>query len=75
MEAFFNSVIAEMEVVVFYLKGLFEIGEGTSEFFSATENTGEVVISDSAVAVSLLSKHLSLAEELQSHIEVFYTNR
>jgi hypothetical protein len=62
LEAFFNSLIAEVEVVILNLKGLFEVSEGTAELLSSSKNAGEVVISDSSVSVSFFSEHLGLAE-------------
>ena len=72
MKALFNRVVAEVEVVVFDFKSLFEIGEGTSELFSAAEDARKVVIGHCAVAVALFSQHLSLAEEFQSDVEVLF---
>lgn len=71
LEAFFNSLIAEVKVVILDLKGLLQVGEGTTELFSSSENAGEVVISDSSVSVSFFCKHLSLAQEFKGNVEVF----
>ena len=71
LKALFDSVAAEVQVVIFNLEGLFEVGQGRAELLSATEDTRKVVVSDGSVAVAFLSEHLSLAEKFQSHVEVF----
>ena len=43
-----------MEVVVFDFEGLFEEGKRGTEFFGAPENARKVVVSDSAVSVTLV---------------------
>jgi hypothetical protein len=71
LEAFFDRVVAEVQVVIFDFEGLFEVGQRRPEFLSATEDTRKVVVSDGSVAVAFLSEHLGLAEKFQSHVEVF----
>lgn len=61
-----------MKVVILNFESFFQIGQGRSEFLSASENASEVVIGDSSVSISLFSKHLSLAKEFKSNIEVFF---
>tara|TARA_B110000285_G_scaffold218001_1_gene266986 strand:- start:303 stop:545 length:243 start_codon:yes stop_codon:yes gene_type:complete len=72
LQALFNSLIAEMEIVILNLKGLFQVSQSTTEFFGSSENTGEIVISDSSVSVSFFCQHFSLAQEFKGNIKVFY---
>lgn len=71
MKAFFNCIGTEVQVVVFNLKGFFEVSQGASEFFSATEDACKVVVGHCSVSVTLLSEHFGLTEQLKSHIKVF----
>ena len=52
MKTLFNCIIAEVEVVVFDFEGFLEVGQRTSQFFSATEDASEVVICNCAVAIA-----------------------
>lgn len=61
LETVFDGVAAEVQVVIFDLEGLFEVGESGSEFLSATENARKVVVSDGSVSVTLLREHLSFS--------------
>ena len=72
LKALFYCVAAEVQVVIFDLQGLFEVGQSRPELLSATENARKVVVSDSSVSVTLLCEHLSLAEQFQRHIKVLY---
>ena len=61
LETVFDGVAAEVQVVIFDLEGLFEVGESGSKLFSATENARKVVVSDGSVSVTLLREHLSFS--------------
>ena len=70
LEALIDGLVTEMEVVVLDFECLLEVGEGGSKLLSATEDTGEVVVSYSTVPITFLSQTDSLVEELEGHLEV-----
>lgn len=72
LQAFVDSLLAEVQVVVFDLEGLLEVGERAAELFRPAEHASEVVISNGAVAISFLGQTHSLVEQLEADLEVLF---
>lgn len=72
LETVFDSLITEVQVVVFNLQCLLQVVESTSELLSATEDASEVVVGHCSESVCLFCECLCLSKQLQSHVEVIY---
>jgi hypothetical protein len=61
-----------VKVVVLNLQCLLEIAQCTPQLLGPSENAGKVVIGHCPEAVTLFSQCLSLPEQLERDIEVFF---
>ena len=75
LETVLHCLITVVQVVILYLQSLLQEVKSTAQLLSTTENACEVVVGHCSESVCLLSQRLSLAQQLQSHVEVVYRLR
>jgi len=70
LQAVFNRLFTEMQIVVFNFESLLQVWQGWTEFLCSAEHTRKVVIRDCSVTVAFLSQGYCLVQQLQWDIKV-----
>lgn len=65
LKAVVHGLLAEMQVVIFNLESLLQVGQCRAQFLGPAENAGEIVVSDSAVPIAFVCVDLRFLEKLE----------